>query len=146
MAEPVFFVTPVTSTSGSQNNFHSAYLTGSGPIGTRGSADVSGSLNPMVNPGAQGNEYPQTNGLPYTGGWIDNVWSGKAFRAITGISKIKSLSSISGETMKNALHDMNVQVPGHYTLDRDCVSPGRGIVYDNTEYGMDSLCFGGLKK
>ena len=146
MAEPVFFVTPVTSTSGSQNNFHSAYLTGSGPIGTRGSADVSGSLNPMTNPDAQGNEYPQTNGLPYTGWWIDNVWSGKVFRAITGISKIKSLSSVSGETMKNALHDMNVQVPGHYTLDRDCVSPGRGIVYDNTEYGMDSLCFGGLKK
>ena len=137
VAEPVFYVTPVTSCSGSASRLK----------GTGGSADVSGSLDPKVYPNAtQGGTYPQTNGLPYTGWWIDNVWSGKTFRAISGLQSIKSLSSVSGETMKNALHDMNVQVPGHYTLDRDCVSPGRGIVYDNTEYGIDSLCFGGLKK
>ena len=105
MAEPVFYVTPVTSCSGSASSLK----------GTGGSADISGSLDPKVYPSAQGGVYPQTNGLPYTGWWIDNVWTGMTFRAISGLQSIKSLSSVSGYTMKNALHDMNVQVPGHYT-------------------------------
>lgn len=136
MAEPTFFVTQVTSTSGSVNRDAGD----GGVFGGQGSADVSGSYTDG------GIRAPQTNGLPSTAWWIDNVWSGKTFKGIVGLQTIKSLSSVSGETMKNALHDMNVPVPGHYTLDRDCVSPGRGIVYDNTEYGIDSLCFGGLKK
>ncbi len=130
MAEPTFFVTQVTSTSGSDN----------AKVGAYGSRSVSGSFT------TGGVNAAQTNGLPSTSWWVDNVWTGKTFKGIVGLQSIKSLSSVSGETMKNALHDMNVPVPGHYTLDRDCVSPGRGIVYDNTEYGIDSLCFGGLKK
>ena len=80
-------------------------------------------------------------------GWFnENIWTGKAAQAITALTSIDSLNSISGEILKNALVDMKVQTPGHSSLSRDCVSLGRGFVYDNTEYGFDSLVFGGLKK
>ncbi len=88
-----------------------------------------------------------TNNVADQEKWFnDNIWSGKVATSIYNIASIKSLGSVSGEILKNALEEMNVQRPGHSSLSKDHVSLGRGFVYDNTEYGFDSLVFGGLKK
>ena len=76
----------------------------------------------------------------------NNIWTGKVAKSIYSLSKIENLGSVEGEILKNALKEMNVQHPGHSSLSIDHVSLGRGFVYDNTEYGFDSLVFGGLKK
>ena len=118
-AEPHLFVTPITQ----------EHLSGT--------AIKSDGLTPGGN----------TNNVADQEDWFNNnIWSGRVAQSIYNISSIKSLGSVSGEILKNALEEMNVQRPGHSSLSKDHISLGRGFVYDNTEYGFDSLVFGGLKK